>query len=239
MRYLDSSPKFFLAAIHNGITTLFGTSINITHDSLPLIFMSHIVAITEQLSERLKILGSNADQSSSDHTRDLIKLVNLHLRIVKAKREFTDLFSSIILIQGLLITLIMCVNIYMLSFVSFSGNLLFQRSNFGPFQASVSDDLSWILFLISLDISMALHFLFPCYFGQLVQDTYDDLNASLYDSNWINQSESFKKLIRIMMENLKKPEKVSAFGVFTVDLENFKTAMNSAFSLYAVLKSMN
>lgn len=86
---------------------------------------------------------------------------------------------------------------------------------------------------------MALHFFLPCYFGQHVQDTYSELNASLYDSNWINQSESFKKLIRIIMENLKKPEKISAFGVFTVDLENFKNAMNSAFSLYAVLKSMN
>lgn len=85
---------------------------------------------------------------------------------------------------------------------------------------------------------MALHFFLPCYFGQHVEDTYDQLSTSFYESNWINQSESFKKLMRVMMENLRKPEKVSAFGVFTVNLENFKNAMNSAFSLYAVLKSM-
>lgn len=40
------------------------------------------------------------------------------------------------------------------------------------------------------------------------------------------------------MENFKGAVKISAFGVVHVDLQTFGRIINSAFSLYAVLKSL-
>jgi hypothetical protein len=40
----------------------------------------------------------------------------------------------------------------------------------------------------------------------------------------------------IVMENFKATVKVSAFGVFNVDLKTFTTICNAALSLYALLK---
>lgn len=43
----------------------------------------------------------------------------------------------------------------------------------------------------------------------------------------------------IFMENTKKDVKISAFGLFHVNLATFGTIINSAYSFFAVLKQFN
>lgn len=71
----------------------------------------------------------------------------------------------------------------------------------------------------------------------MVRDAFAKLNTSLYSAEWIQRNKKFKSSMTIVMENFKASVKVSAFGVFNVDLETFTRICNAAFSLYAVLKS--
>lgn len=85
---------------------------------------------------------------------------------------------------------------------------------------------------------MTLQIFLPCVFGQMLLDASNKLNTSLFKSGWISRDKKFKSAMTIAMENFKKTLKISAFGIFDVDLATFSRIGNSAFSLYAFLKSL-
>lgn len=86
---------------------------------------------------------------------------------------------------------------------------------------------------------MTCEILFPCLFGSEIIVASEKLSSSLMHSQWLDQSESFKANVKILMEYMKKPIKLSAVGVFDVNLENFMKICNSAYSLFAVFKKIN
>jgi 7tm Odorant receptor len=97
------------------------------------------------------------------------------------------------------------------------------------------------------DIGRLVSFIFPptfqillvCYFANNLTLASEQLSQSLFHSNWIKESKKFKAAMKLFMENSKKPLKISAFGMFHINLENFLRIINSAYSLYAVLKKIN
>jgi 7tm Odorant receptor len=88
-------------------------------------------------------------------------------------------------------------------------------------------------------IPVVLEIFLPCYFGNKLTLASSNLSTSLFHSNWIVENESFKKTVKIFMENTKKDLKISAFGIFDVNLASFSRIGNGAYSLLAVLNRVN
>jgi 7tm Odorant receptor len=88
-------------------------------------------------------------------------------------------------------------------------------------------------------VTVTLQILLHCYFANNLTLASERLSASLFHSNWTNESKKFKTAMKLFMENSKKPLKIAAFGVFHVNLDIFLRIMNSVYSLYAVLKEIN
>lgn len=93
--------------------------------------------------------------------------------------------------------------------------------------------------LSSYMIPMTLEILMPCYFGSEMISASEKLSARLFHSNWMDKPKDFKCAMKIFMENAKKPMKLTAFGIFELTLESFLKIINSAYSLFAVLKNVN
>jgi hypothetical protein len=88
-------------------------------------------------------------------------------------------------------------------------------------------------------IPMVLEIFLPCYFGNELALASSKLSTDLFGSDWIDGNAELKSLVKIFMETTKKPTKVSAFGIFHVNLVTFTTIINSAYSYYSVLKRIN
>jgi diketogulonate reductase-like aldo/keto reductase len=88
-------------------------------------------------------------------------------------------------------------------------------------------------------LTVTIRVLLTCYFANNLTLASEKLSMTLFHSNWTKESKKFKTAMKLFMENSKKPMKISAFGVFNINLENFLRIINSAYSLYAVLKQMN
>jgi hypothetical protein len=67
----------------------------------------------------------------------------------------------------------------------------------------------------------------------------DELSKSLFHSQWENEPQKFKTIMKITMEKAKNKMKVKSLGVFEVNLEKFLFILNSAYSMYAVLENMS
>jgi odorant receptor len=86
---------------------------------------------------------------------------------------------------------------------------------------------------------MTLEVFLPCYFGNELSVASLKLSAAFFHSSWIDKSLSYKNSMLVLMENMKQDIRISTFGLFHVNLETFTGILNSAYSLFAVLKKIN
>lgn len=136
---IDTELKYYTAATYNVIDSIIGCSINVTLDGLPVIFMSCAVAMVNGLSRRIEKIGQEikvtalkkVDQRRPHakklvqtvdkeklHFKELVRCVEIHLKLKEFTREIEDHFSTIILVQGLMSSVIFCTTMYLLSSVS-------------------------------------------------------------------------------------------------------------------------
>lgn len=130
---LDTEEKFYIAAIYIFLNMIFASSLTYSLDSLPVIFMSYAVAMLRDLSKRLEKIGKEIKRPGKVVItqerllmKELIACVKVHLKIKKFIRNIEKLFSTIIMVQGLLITIIICTSIYVLPLVIYSTFLSFE-----------------------------------------------------------------------------------------------------------------
>lgn len=88
-------------------------------------------------------------------------------------------------------------------------------------------------------IPMVLEIFLPCYFGNDLLIASSKLSTALFHSKWINGNARLTKIATIFMESTKKDLKITALGLFNINLPTFTGIMNSAYSFFAVLKTVN
>jgi hypothetical protein len=88
-------------------------------------------------------------------------------------------------------------------------------------------------------IPMALQIFLPCYFAEILKVSSYELSNGLFHSNLSANDKSFRSSAVIFMENLKRPIKMQAIGIFAIDIENFINICRFSYSIYAVLESFN
>lgn len=59
------------------------------------------------------------------------------------------------------------------------------------------------------------------YFGNEVKCSSDELSYSVFESNWIVQSKSYRKCILTLTEVVKKPHELVILKLYPLDLETF------------------
>lgn len=70
-------------------------------------------------------------------------------------------------------------------------------------------------------VCMTYQISIPCYFGSIVKVKSERLPQYLLESNWIEQSKSFKSSVMIFGERAKRPITPFAGGLFAVGLPTF------------------
>lgn len=91
-------------------------------DMLPVFFMSAANGLLEELSERLSRIGNNKENSQQIVQKDLselLKCIEIHLKIKHFTKATGDMFSTTILIQGLLSSILLCSTAFSLSLVRY------------------------------------------------------------------------------------------------------------------------
>lgn len=82
---------------------------------------------------------------------------------------------------------------------------------------------------------MFIQIFLPCYYGNEVLITSQDLLHKLFHSQWLDGSKKYKKSLKFMMEIIKKPIKINSYSVLKINFETFNSVCNAAYSMYALL----
>ena len=101
---------FKVAAFYMTTDCIVAGSYSVVLAQLPIIFMSFVIGITDEMSERL------AEVKDKD---ELIKCIEIHQRTMQFTKEIQELFEKPIFTQVLLSSLVMCTIVFAMSNVSF------------------------------------------------------------------------------------------------------------------------
>ena len=105
----NSEIGFWAASLYMVTTPFIGTTLTVAWEVFPVAFLSFAVGLIEELTERLK------DVKDSD---DLIKCIEIHLKIKDFVKEIQDNFAFVEFFQALLSSTSICVGAFSLTTVS-------------------------------------------------------------------------------------------------------------------------
>ena len=114
--------------------------------------------------------------------------------------------------------------------------MLIQFTNFLFFKES---EISGIATVVSFMIPVTFSIFSPCYFGHELTVASLKLSNAMFESDWLKGDHNLTKNMKMFMENAKNEINFSAFGLFKANLETFTAIINAAYSLFALLRSIN
>lgn len=112
---------FYAASIFELVDSPIVASLDFALDILPVIFMSFATGLLDELSGRLDKIGTKSIREHTNenlYEEEIVGYVKIHLKIKEYIIGIQDIFSTIILVQGILSSLILCDCAFTMSTVS-------------------------------------------------------------------------------------------------------------------------
>lgn len=157
----NSTIPFWIISIYQSIDSYAYGTVNEIFDMIPIFLMSFVVGMLEELSERLEKIKKrktlNPDGSINvapmqDNTEELLKCIEIHKRIQEVNKEIEEIFSNVILFQGIMSSMVLCTTVYTMTIVSI-------KKSFALFCE-----------LLVYMMVMTLQILMPCYYYKFSRD---------------------------------------------------------------------
>ena len=101
------------------VNSYFIASTDMTLDILPVVFSSFIIGVIEELSSRLNDIGK-LNESNENDVNELIKCIEIQKKIKEFVNDTRSNFSTAILGQALMSSIILCTSAFLMSTVGIS-----------------------------------------------------------------------------------------------------------------------
>jgi hypothetical protein len=117
---------FWTASVYLILTSFITSAIDMSLDTLPVFFLVFAIGLTDELTERLEEIGKD---EKLNNAAELKKCVLIHTKISELVQEVQKIFSTVILAQGFLSSLILCVGAFSISTVTTCHVSFYELSN--------------------------------------------------------------------------------------------------------------
>lgn len=225
---------FYIVYAYQLFTITMHCLVNITTDIFISGIVANLVGQTAVLGLRFKNLternnsGDNKAQVKDVSNNDEILLhekfvtcINRHRKIKQYAELFQNEFQLAIFCQTLMSAFVICCSAYRLSSMSFQ------------------EDPGGMIYLMTFSTSMIVQIGMPCYYGCFLEHESLELTFNAYCCEWYLKSQRFKNNLWHFLVHAKKPIEISSpVTIFKLNLVTFQEVLNKAYSLFAVLESM-
>lgn len=190
---------YYIAELHQTLFLYYAETLEILSDFLPLIFMSYLVGLLNELAQRLDSVGL----SEQFGKEELVTCIKTHQMIKEIAANFEEILSIIFTIQvSLFIT-----DIYLTVFMIYTTNQV----------------------VIFQSIPIVLKIFLICYFCQELKDASENISYAVFHSKWYRLDKPTRKTVLAFMENLKSPIKIRCLKLFELNLKTFGNFIKAAY----------
>jgi len=216
---LENPFLYYMSAFYQWIGGICYSAANVMMDMIAVLFIAYFIAMFEHLADRLEHITKHEEGTERiDNKKELLACIRYQQKITKLVKEIEKIFSFIIFIQGLFSSIILCMVTFALTMVH------------------LPEDVGILMKFTTYMASMTSQIFIPCFYGTKLQLSYDRIAESLFHCDWMYEDKEFRKIVEFIMENSKKPMRIVAIGFVKIDLSNFGSICNSAYSLFSVLR---
>lgn len=205
---------FFVAGLHQNVAQSITACIYYFSNMYPAVMVIYVTGTIDGIALRLKHIGLNEHFGKEE----LVECIKIHQMIRLIVNEIQECFKIAFLLQGAMISLILGLCVFTISYIS---------EYFLMIQTMV------------YCLPMILEILLPCYLCNELTLSSENLINEIFHSDWMKTDRETKKILLILVENTKKPLMITFHGVMDVNLITFRSIMKSAYSLFAVLRRLN
>ncbi|KAJ3645574.1 hypothetical protein Zmor_007877 [Zophobas morio] len=208
------SPLYEITYSIQVIGSSYLTFVHLCVDNLNYIMNVYIKCQFDMLSDNLR----NFTKISSDFNKGLIECVLHHKRIlsfVEGSKFFNWIFVCHLIINGVAI-----------------GITMFKLTMVVPFSTEFYT-------LVTYEFAVTNQIYMYCWYGNEVELSSDLVSYAAFESDWTELPEDVKKNLFIFVLNVIEPIKISAFNVFYLSLDTFKTILKTAWSYFALLDQLS
>lgn len=97
-----------------------------------------------------------------------------------------------------------------------------------------SDKMQCFIYVIHL-LGITVELLCPCYFGNMLIESGEELERAIYDSNWYEQNIKFKKLLHVFLIRAQRETSLKAGHWIAVNLYSFGESLKKVYSFATFL----
>ncbi|XP_020710365.2 odorant receptor 13a-like isoform X2 [Athalia rosae] len=170
------------------------------------------------LCAKLRLLNlrfTGIDATTSE--REFIGITREHEFLIRFAKDVEDIHNPILLIHFLLSTLIICLNIVMLTLAS-----------------EKQDTLDLVLSMLYFGAAVVEIFIL-CWVANQVFVQSENLARAIYSCRWYEASVFVRHGVLLILARTQRPSVLTAGKFFPVTLESFTTVCSTAASYYTVL----
>ncbi|XP_037024898.1 odorant receptor 94a-like isoform X1 [Bradysia coprophila] len=175
-----------------------------------------VTTVEAEGQESISLTSRQAKQTL--YLRHLIEAIKSLESTTELLDEFASTFSSLFLLQIFTSSLSICGGVYSLAFSSHDD----------PIQDGFYSIVEFYCFFDTFALM---------YLGNEIMVSSDKLSYCLFESNWIEQTQSCKRNILILVEYLQQPQQIIVCKLFPLNLESFSIIVNRAYSMFNLLQN--
>ncbi|EDW08398.1 uncharacterized protein Dmoj_GI19947 [Drosophila mojavensis] len=187
-------------------------------DCYPVNYILPLRAHMAIFAERLRQLGSDLEEKRQQRIDKLVECIRHHKLLLSYCDNLRPLVGGTIFVQLMVVGLVMGFTLINIAIFA----------NFGSRIAAIS-----FMCCIVLETTPF------CTLCNYLADDCQMLADALFESNWIEQDERYKKIVLQFLQTLQKPIIFLAGNFFTISVATNLAATKFSFSVFTLVKQMN
>ncbi|XP_031772784.1 uncharacterized protein LOC105735644 isoform X1 [Apis florea] len=215
MEYSILDEKYFLfTVIYLYVSLLLIITIFVATESLMILWLQHAASLCEIISFFIQnaTLKSSKDHFDNNIKRYIIKAVIIHRRVIQFLQDIRD-YNAI----TYCVLLILAITSLGINFFRLSQSILVLTK---------IEETIISLMCIICELSYMYYMNYIC---QLVLDCFNNLNITIFHTNWYKMSVPIQKLILNIMLNCNKPLLLTFLSVYCPTMEGFASVSSPLF----------
>ncbi|XP_011869113.1 PREDICTED: putative odorant receptor 71a isoform X2 [Vollenhovia emeryi] len=220
-------PLVFLSiSVHQILTTIFASAIDISTDTLVFGLFLQTCAQLEIFESRLhkliinktvRYLGGHALSPSSEDKMKISECIHHHLSIYKYAKTVNVMFNEVLFVQFFRSILVLCTSVYYLSLHI----------------KEISTTASFLVYTIVMFLQIYIY----CWSGNEVILKSMSVGDAIYRMDWPLLSVTERKELLIVMIRSTIPIKFTSSFLITVSLQSYSNLLKTSYSAFNVLQN--
>ncbi|KAH8267489.1 hypothetical protein KR018_008074 [Drosophila ironensis] len=230
----NSVAAYAVAVLYQNFVLYIQTTQNYVGDSFPPLALYLVSQQCKLLNLRIMSIGFECPEDHKGNQEELVRCIKDQERLYRCLiLTLSNTASLLIYLSFRLLELTRRLITWplLVQFIVIAINVGLTVLGLVMFVQTVFERIYYAAFLVGISLEI-----YPiCYYGTIMEDSFNDLHYAIFCSNWLEQSRSTWSTILIISERTKRQQRLFAGNIVPLHLDTFAATCKAAYSFFTLM----